>query len=133
MRLACVTSARTIPVGFSLTLVLLGLGVALVHVLSDGQAVLCRFRTWTGVPCPTCGSTRAVMSALRGDLLGAFVFNPLTFIAIAALGVVVAVRAVCGRQVTIRASGREWTGLAVFLLVALGLNWVWVLRVHGML
>lgn len=28
----------------------------------------CRFRRWTGVPCPTCGYTRGVQAVLHGDL-----------------------------------------------------------------
>lgn len=37
----------------------------------------CIFRSLTGIPCPTCGTTRAAASFLNGDLSGAFIANPL--------------------------------------------------------
>lgn len=37
----------------------------------------CIFRTLTGLPCPTCGTTRAAVAFLHGDLVSAFVSNPL--------------------------------------------------------
>jgi Protein of unknown function (DUF2752) len=37
----------------------------------------CVFKGLTGIPCPTCGSTRAVVQLSHGDFLSAFVMNPL--------------------------------------------------------
>ena len=37
----------------------------------------CAFKGLTGIPCPTCGSTRAVLHLSHGDILAALVFNPL--------------------------------------------------------
>lgn len=36
----------------------------------------CGFRHLTGLPCPTCGTTRAGLALLAGDLPGAFAHNP---------------------------------------------------------
>ena len=38
----------------------------------------CPFRRLTGLPCLSCGTTRAALSLLRGDLAAAFHFNPLS-------------------------------------------------------
>lgn len=38
---------------------------------------LCLFSKWTQLPCPTCGSTRAFFSLLRGEFILAFLYNPL--------------------------------------------------------
>jgi hypothetical protein len=38
--------------------------------------VLCHFRRFTGMPCPTCGSTRAGMAAFEGRFADAIAFNP---------------------------------------------------------
>jgi len=38
----------------------------------------CVFRGLTGIPCPTCGSTRSLMHLSHGDILSAFFMNPLT-------------------------------------------------------
>ena len=37
----------------------------------------CVFRSLTGIPCPTCGTTRAATAFLNGDLLTALAVNPL--------------------------------------------------------
>ena len=41
----------------------------------------CIFRSLTGIPCPTCGTTRAATAFLSGDLSGAFIANPLAALA----------------------------------------------------
>ena len=46
----------------------------------------CNFRRFTGLPCPTCGSTRAVRALREVDLLGAFHWNPLVTLGFAAAG-----------------------------------------------
>lgn len=38
---------------------------------------VCMIKYVTGVPCPSCGSTRSVYSLLKGDLLNAIYINPL--------------------------------------------------------
>ncbi|GIU90755.1 MAG: hypothetical protein KatS3mg010_1854 [Acidimicrobiia bacterium] len=37
---------------------------------------VCPLRSTTGLPCPLCGMTRAVVAAVRGDLAGSLRFNP---------------------------------------------------------
>ena len=41
----------------------------------------CIFRQLTGIPCPTCGTTRTALALADLDLAGAFVVNPLATIA----------------------------------------------------
>lgn len=41
---------------------------------------ICILKHTTGIPCPSCGSTRAVLSILNGDFSQAFHCNPLGFI-----------------------------------------------------
>lgn len=41
----------------------------------------CLFKYATGVSCPACGITRAYVSLLRGDILGAFRYHPLFWLA----------------------------------------------------
>lgn len=42
----------------------------------------CIFKLFTGIPCPTCGTTRCIMYILKGEIHKAFNINPLTFISI---------------------------------------------------
>ena len=37
----------------------------------------CAFKTLTGVPCPTCASTRTIVYLSHGDVASAFFMNPL--------------------------------------------------------
>ena len=41
----------------------------------------CVFRSLTGIPCPSCGTTRAATAFLEGDLMTAFINNPLAALA----------------------------------------------------
>jgi hypothetical protein len=41
---------------------------------------LCMIKNLTTVPCPSCGTTRSVMSILHGSLMEGFFINPLGFL-----------------------------------------------------
>ncbi len=36
----------------------------------------CLIKALSGIPCPTCGMTRAYKALLKGDLVLAFIYNP---------------------------------------------------------
>jgi hypothetical protein len=37
---------------------------------------VCLFRLFTGIPCPSCGSSRAILSLLHGNLIQSLNWNP---------------------------------------------------------
>ncbi|PKQ63973.1 hypothetical protein BZG02_08145 [Labilibaculum filiforme] len=41
---------------------------------------VCLFKKVTSIPCPSCGSTRSVLSLLHGKIEQAFLFNPIGFL-----------------------------------------------------
>lgn len=45
-----------------------------------GHPELCVVKSVTGVACPSCGTTRAVMSIVRGDFMSAGWINPLGYL-----------------------------------------------------
>ena len=49
----------------------------------------CPIRLITGIPCPSCGITRAYISLLNGDLPKAFYYHPLFFLLPKALVLVI--------------------------------------------
>jgi hypothetical protein len=51
----------------------------------------CALHQWLGVPCATCGSTRALLALTHGDVLGALVWNPLA--TLGALGLLLGIAA----------------------------------------
>ena len=71
-------------IAVGLWLALIGLIMLLAPVASSAP-VLCNFKRFTGVPCPTCGTTRAAIALTRGDLIEAVALNPLTTIGILVL------------------------------------------------
>ena len=38
---------------------------------------VCLFKTVTHLPCPSCGTTRALVMLMKGDIGGSIAFNPL--------------------------------------------------------
>ena len=41
-----------------------------------GPTTTCLFRMATHLPCPSCGTTRAIVQAVRGDIAGSLATNP---------------------------------------------------------
>ncbi len=46
----------------------------------NNESTVCLFKNVTSMPCPSCGSTRAVVALAEGDFMGAFQWNPIGFI-----------------------------------------------------
>jgi hypothetical protein len=57
----------------------------LLQTVPDGGVELCLIKHITGVPCPSCGSTRSVLSLLHGSISGAWQLNPIGFLIAAVL------------------------------------------------
>lgn len=93
----------------------------------------CLLRSATGVPCPGCGSTRAVRAAASLDPLRAFAHNPLVMSLLLGGAVVLLARLATAHTPVLELSASGWTLLAVLSVVLLLLNWWWVLRAHGFL
>lgn len=92
----------------------------------------CTFQALTGVPCFTCGSTRAAVAFLHGELGSAFRWNPMAaagFIAILAYDAYAAAVLLFGLpRLRLRGPGTETRKTLVRLLVILALiNWVYLL------
>ncbi|HEY6554573.1 MAG TPA: DUF2752 domain-containing protein [Vicinamibacteria bacterium] len=64
-----------------------GLGALAVGLLGLDRLpfAVCVFKGLTGLPCPTCGSTRALGRLVSLDLLGALAMNPLATMSIVLL------------------------------------------------
>lgn len=91
----------------------------------------CRLREFTGIPCPTCGSSRLVESLLSGRVLEAAAMNPFIFAGLAAVvlwAVISAVRLVF-RLPTWRLVLSRWERRAfvILLVAAVLISWAYII------
>jgi hypothetical protein len=90
----------------------------------------CHFREALGIPCPTCGATRATLKLLQGDVLGALLMNPLYT---AGLGFVLAydlyaATVLIGRLPRLRFTQEAAFGILRWAVIAIVLlNWAWLM------
>lgn len=120
-----------LPVGALLAGVTMtgALAVSLLH-LDHLPITVCTFKRLTGLPCPSCGSTRALAALARLDLGAAFALNPgatlaaLLLVAWAAVDLVLLVRR---RALAVDVSPGLSSVLRVSLVVAVLANWAYLL------
>jgi hypothetical protein len=108
--------------------VVAGAFVLLLH-LDRLPVSFCAFKQLTGLPCPTCGGTRALGRLAALDIPGAFAMNPLAV----GLGVAVALWALCDlvllpRRQSLRLEVRPDAAFAVRVAVVLAAaaNWAYL-------
>ena len=113
-----------------LSVVIIAACVALAHVFG---VTLCPMKRLLGVPCPTCGTTRAFAELLRGDVFGAFARQPLLMsCSLLGLPVLLAIRIVSGQKTmadllaVVSRSAVFWCLAAAAVLA----NWIYVI-LHG--
>jgi hypothetical protein len=108
------------------------LGCAVVGLLGLDRLgpTFCFFKLTTGLPCPTCGATRALGRLAHLDLAGAIAMNPLVAaggLAVLAWGVVDLVLLPGRRALRFEARGPWPTRIRLLALAALAANWAFLL------
>jgi hypothetical protein len=91
----------------------------------------CLFRAATGIPCPSCGTTRALLHLAHGDIAGSLFLNPLFSLAmIVALVLFLArsARILFSRfWITLTLTRAEGTFLRVVLAGLFLANWAYLI------
>lgn len=90
---------------------------------------LCPLHAATGLPCPGCGTTRAVEAIFAGDWGAALLLNPLAcaaFVAVVIFDLYAAI-VLLGRLPRWRLNGALPFVVRGGALAALGLNWIWLM------
>ncbi|MCX6898261.1 MAG: DUF2752 domain-containing protein [Verrucomicrobia bacterium] len=107
------------------------LAVLLRLGLSDWLPNTCPLRRLTGIPCATCGMTRAAAALCHGELAQASAFNiaaiPLALLTVVLMGLL-AWEAITGRAI-IRPVWQRCSVVVTWLLVALMLV-AWLVNLH---
>jgi hypothetical protein len=101
--------------------------------VSSVEPGVCLFKRITTIPCPSCGSTRSVLSVLNGDFTDALLINPfgmliMVILILAPIWIVYDV--VLRNDSLFRVYNRTelflkqlWVAVPLILLVIL--NWIW--------
>lgn len=108
----------------------LGLVVAWLH-LDRLPLTLCLFKATTGLPCMTCGTTRALGRLGALDPLGAFAVNPFATVLLVGLLVFAVVDLwlwARGRRLRLGLTRRQKGWLLGAGLVLLLVNWAYLIR-----
>jgi hypothetical protein len=118
------------PVGAILAACAL-VAIAIVAVLHLDRLPfsLCVFKAVTGVPCMTCGTTRALALLARLDLAGALSMNPLAAAGVMLLGPWAAADLVLlpsGRAVVLDLSPAAARVARIAVVAAVLVNWAWL-------
>jgi len=104
-----------------------GLAVALAPSLAP-LLPPCPLRTLAGVPCASCGSTRALVALAQGRPLEALAFNPLAFFGVVGLPLAALLWALAGDRPALAKLQYSWPWwLRGLVLAILAANWLWVL------
>lgn len=103
---------------------LAALGAYWLTQATGRPVIFCPLRRYTGIPCPTCGGTRAFVALVTLHPLAAFAFNPLVTVGLVAVPIWAVRRSRRGlRLIDWHPSWQALTLLGV-LVVA---NWAYVL------
>jgi len=105
------------------------------HLASAGTGTfsVCMIKHATGIPCPSCGSTRAVAELVKGHWHEALLINPLSIL-IAAVLITVPVWILTDLLTGSRSLYRSYHGMeaqlrkpayAIPLIALVMINWIW--------
>jgi hypothetical protein len=115
---------------------LLGLfGLVLARFHSDlvYRLAHCTLRDITGLPCPTCGGTRAALALAQGNFSSAFGANPLVAVGLVILGVWVLVGLLATTMPrlrrTIEFTPREKRTARILAVLIIVSAWIWQIRI----
>ena len=105
-------------------------GTSVVPTL-DEPVTLCALKRLTGLPCPTCGSTRAVLHLLGGRVGQAFAAQPLVMLVAAVWTALLGLRVIFARRISLELTRLQRRIAWGVLLAALAANWVYIILVVG--
>lgn len=118
------------------SILLLAAVVATAWLSSGISTPRCLLHATSGIPCPTCGMTRATWHLLQGEMGAAFLLNPLMTAALlgAALYVGYAAVVVIGRLPRFRLEALTKTEARLVRFTTIGLlaaNWIYLIGRGG--
>ena len=122
-----------VPLGaiFMLPLFLMPMGGYFVQEKASEMG-MCSLKMLVGIPCMTCGSTRATMRLLYGDVLSAFLLQPMMiaiYFGVGVWGIVSFTSFLLDKRVRIILSDKLSLGWKISLAVIPLVNWAYLIAV----
>ena len=105
----------------------------LIYVnLPPAWQIPCLFHTWSGFPCPTCGTTRCAELIFQGHLGAAFILQPLMFCVLILCGLLIFYPVACRllRQPVLYIqleTRRERIVFGSILILLIVTNWIYLI------
>lgn len=114
-------------------LILIACCAGYLWVLTAPKSEICLIKYVTGVPCPSCGSTRSVSALMEGDFLHALYINPLglivaTIMLIAPLWIIFDLISKRASFYAFYKNTENWLKnrpIAIILVALVLANWIW--------
>jgi len=94
--------------------------------------LICPFHALTaGIPCPTCGTTRALLALMQGDVAASLGYHPAVApgVAMGAAAWAYAWVVVLFRLPRIRVSASGWAATAIRWTVAAAVAGIWIIQI----
>ncbi len=118
-----------LPLIYFIIMTILAVAGFVAHHLHLVPVMLCPFKEITGLPCPTCGTTRVVLSIYELDLWSAFLFNPGLFLFLIAMGFwfALGIHGQIARKVlVVKLTEREKLAVRWTLIILFLANWLYL-------
>ena len=99
----------------------------------NNDVEVCLFKCVTHIPCPSCGSTRSVISIIHGDFLQALYINPFGIIVAGIMlvtpiwilfDIIIRKKTLYDFYIRIETLLRK-PGIAIPLILLVLINWIW--------
>lgn len=118
-----------VPLIYFLVLTASFIGGFVIYKLGALPPLKCQFKEFTGYPCPTCGTTRLILSLYNLDIVSAFKFNPFMFL----FGVILGLWTLTGffpiflkKKLVFEISVKEKKILVIVVTILFLLNWAYL-------
>jgi len=103
------------------------------NLTGNNSLQVCLIKNATNIPCPSCGSTRSIISLTKGNFVEAFDFNPIGYVValimlIAPVWIIVDIILknntlfVCYQKIEIHLKKPKYTIPLILLVI---INWIW--------
>ncbi len=122
-----------IPIIVLITLLIVIILSAIIIYIAGikNEISFCVFKNITGIPCPSCGLTRSVISLLHGNIIQAVLYNPFFFIGFLLLILFtiagILIRFIFKIKIKIDLNRIEKISIVLILIILLLANWIYLI------